>query len=493
MAETKTNPSAEKAASELISRIITGEVKTFAAVREYLESAKLGLVTMKPYLTEIFQLIKQLNWGVFSTLNKDQFPKLWHELILTDEDTREYGDLKQYMMLSKIYVAILDIHGYTSFCEEKKINITMLQRLDSFISTKISQCALSYGVLACREMGDSVLLIGSEATAILAATFDIIALFSKERTVHLEGTVVMPDLFLPAFKISAGLAGGQPSNPLVITDKGSISGSLINSAARLQSRANYISPNETKVIAEQYVLHNFEKSQYKPAMLDKLSFFYNGEIAFKGISMKNYEVYLYNPSDHYKSKIQDFLTKLQDSIKENQWQTKVMANLCDLVSITAKSIPPFYVNMKVDKKPVHLTNQFVDAEFRAIKTLMCDLSDYQNAVERLGFITRAMEQCDAIDKLIIEYCHTIYETYQQPLTNYLGLLQDHLKQNAAQVFTPDETKVQQLYKQVEQSYNKVILTLHQGPHFKDKRMLFWYNAVESAKKDIDFKIYSGKK
>lgn len=493
MAELKNTTSTEKARNDLVGGILRGEIETFTQVREYLEKARIGLSAMKSCLPEIFSLIKKLNWGVFSALNKEEFPKLWHELILTDEETREYGDLKQYTMLSKIYVAILDIHGYTGFCEEKKINITMLQRLDAFITTKIYQLAQAYGVLACREMGDSILLVGSEAAAILAATFDIIALFSKDRTVHLEGAVMMPDLFLPSFKISAGIAGGQPSNPLVITEKGSISGSLINAAARLQSRANYISPNETKVIAEQYVLHNYEKSQYKPAILENLNSFYNGEIAFKGTAIKNYEVYLYNPSDHYKSKIQDFLTKLQESIKENQWQTKVMANLCDLVSATAKSVPPFYFNIKIDKKPIHLTNQFVDAEFRAVKTLMCELSDFQHAIERLGFITLALEQTDGIDKLIVEYCRAIYETYQAPLDGYLGLLQSHLKENAAQVFTPDETKVQQLFKQVEQSYNKVIQTLHQGPHFKDKRMLFWYNAVESVKKDIDFKIYSGKR
>lgn len=483
--------SPDKVKVELINRVINGAITTFSEAKAWLATVDTDKNALRPVLADVFRLIQKLYWGVFSSMNKESHLKLWHELVIPDEETREFGDLKQYMMLSKIFVGILDIHGYTQFCEEKKNNITMLQRLDEFISTKIYQCAQAVGVIAAREMGDSVILIGSDACSLLSATFEIIQLFGKERQVHFQSDI-KADYYLPAFQVSAGIAGGQASNPLVITEKGGLAGSLINSAARLQSRANSISSNSTKVIVEQYVLVNFEKTPNRTGFLEKLNFFYNGEIAFKGVSMKNYEVYLYNPAEHYKSQIQDYLTKLQNSINENQWQSNVFLNLCDLGSVTAKFHEPFYYSVEVDRKPVHVTNQYVDAEFRDIKNLI-GLSDFVTALDKLGFLCKVLDQCDAFDKLVLEHCVTIYNTYQIPLRKYQDLMNDYIQKNIGQVFTPDEMKVNQLYVQVEKSYQHVQKTLRQGEHMKDKRMKFWYNAIETTKQDIDFKIFSGKK
>jgi hypothetical protein len=492
MNELGKNKSVDKIKMEIVSLIINGKINSYSEAREYMDKINLDRSTVQAILPDIFILIKRLYWGIFSVLSRENFSKLWFDLVLEDHEFRGYGNLKQYFILSKIYIAILDIHGYTKFCEEKKNNITMLQRLDEFITTKIYQCASSFGVLAAREMGDSVILISSEAASILSATFEIIALFSKERKIQFQSEI-LPDLFLPEFKISAGIAGGQSSNPLVITENGALSGSLINSAARLQTRASTIAPKETKVIIEQYVLYNFEKSPSKKGVLENLNFFYNGEISFKGICMKNYEVYLGHPSEHYKSRIQECLTRLRDSIKENKWQSTVFTNLCDLVSITAKSIEPFYYKIQIDRKLIYLNNQYIETEFQELKNRMVQLCDFQTAIERLGFLSRVLEYCETFDKLVLEYCATIYQTYQTPLNHYMSLLLLHIEENAARAFTPDELRVKQLYSQVKQSFDGVMKMVNQGEHLKDKRMMLWFNAIESTKKDIDFKIYSGKK
>ncbi len=484
--------SPDQARTDLIKKIMAGEIAAYSEARQYLKTSVADATAARQILADIFPLIKKINWGFFSDLSLDKFPKLWHELVITDESAREFGDLKQYMTLSQVYASILDIHGYTTFCQENKVNITMLQRLDNFISIRIAQCASAFGVLARREMGDSVILVGAEVSAILAATFEIIQLFSKEGVIK-GGSGVKADFFLPAFKISAGIAGGQPQTPLIISENGTLAGSLINTAARLQSRANAMAPNQTKVITDQYVLLNFEKLNYKQGILDKIQFFFNGEVSFKGITMKNFEAYLYTPADHYKTKIQEDLNTLQEAIRENQWQTKVMTSLCDLACATAKAMPPFFQSVTVDRQAVNLNNQIVDAEFRELKNLMTATGDYQGAVEKLGFLCRALEQCAPFDRVVLEYCVNIHKTYQVPLRNYIDLFQDHLQDKNAQVFTPEEAKIFQIRKQVENAYQSLMKRLRQGDHLKDKRRIFWLNAVQNTKKDMDFKIYSGKK
>ncbi len=476
---------------KIINYIVNGKIDTFSKLKQIIEDQ--NILFDKEFISDAFQVIKKLYWGFFAGLSHDKFNKLWKELIITDQDFPEFGDLKKYMQVSEIYIAILDIHGYTKFCQEKKKNISMLQRLDYFLSNQIVKCATNFGVLANRERGDEVVLVGASAIEILSASFEIIELFSKSKKISSAGEI-SSDIFLPEFKISAGIAGGQPSIPLIITERGNLSGFLINSAARLQGRANTISPNETIIMVEQYVMLNYTKNGHnQKGYIDNLQFFYNGEIDFKGVSLNTYEVFTFVPEHIYKIQIEKAFIELQDMIKDNQWHNKVLTSLCDLVILTSRVIEPFNFCIEFEGHEIKINNNLIIQEFTNIKNIYSNINNFNLAMEKLCRMCDIINRCAGFDKLVAEYCRHIYQIYQKPFEIYNQLFTQYIHENKTRIFSIDELKIFDLYSQIQKSFDKLMEHMHNTENVKEKRLSFWFRAIELAKDKMDFSIHSGKK
>ena len=191
---------------DMYRRLTSGEIDTFGKLCEYIEKKKNTID--KNLLQEGFFLLKRLNWGAFANITKEKYPRLWKEMVIEDATLREYGELKRNIEISEIYVGVLDIHGYTLFCEKTKKNISMLHRLDGFINNQIVDIAAKYGALARRERGDEIILIGAEPDSTLAACYEIIRIFNKAKDFKSENDGIKSDFHLPPFEISAGIAGG---------------------------------------------------------------------------------------------------------------------------------------------------------------------------------------------------------------------------------------------------------------------------------------------
>ncbi len=148
------------------------------------------------------------------------------------------------MSIPDIYLGLLDIHGYTRYCQEKKRNMSMVDLLDRMIYEDVKAICSETGVVSKRAQGDEILILGASASDVLKSTLQIIDYFNTQGR-SFKNTILskkLPGTVLPKFQISAGIAGGQKFTPLVITRNGDISGDIVNTAARLQAKANRVSP-----------------------------------------------------------------------------------------------------------------------------------------------------------------------------------------------------------------------------------------------------------
>jgi len=481
----------DKLKLQIYDLIINDKVGSFSQLLNELKENKISL--NKEFLKEAFNLFKKINWGCFYKLDPELFHKLWDELVLKNESYPEFGDLKKYTMISEIYVSIMDIHGYTKFCEETKRNLSLLKRLDQFVNNEVTKCAEHYKVLGFRERGDEILLIGADVEQILAATFEVINLFSKSNDIS-SYLGVKSDFYLPAFNVSAGIAGGQPTIPLIITENGELSGYLLNMAARLQTRANTLSPDKTKVIVEQYIYYNYNKITKKNYdILKNLLFFDNGEIEFKGVKVKTYEAYVYTLESQYKSYIKDLLLALQSAIKENQWQSNVFNCLCELVIQTAKSLPQFNEELCLNNQKFTINNNWIINEFTQMMRLYNNENNYEKVIEKLRNVSEIIMNLNSFDKLVTEYCYNILKVYEIPFVLYKNFLEKYINENKSKLLTLEEKRVSDYFEAIKKRYYEIMDNLNQSKELKDKKKIYWGKAIELVRDKMRFNIYSGKK
>jgi hypothetical protein len=231
-------------------RIINREMVTFSVLREFAAPVVKSQRT-HPVIMRAFELIKRLNWGFFSQISPVTHKKLWRELVIPDKTFPEAGDLKRTISISNLYISMLDIHGYTKFCMDSKKNLSLQHTLDKAIDYEIRNISTQCGSVSQRERGDEIVVISASATDALMATLCIMDYFGKNDVVkdpNISTKRVGDSTILPIFKLSAGITGGNTSIPLIITEKGNLAGFLINSGARLQTRANELSPKENRVM-----------------------------------------------------------------------------------------------------------------------------------------------------------------------------------------------------------------------------------------------------
>lgn len=482
--------------SYFYDKIISREISTFSDLAERIDRVKTSF-NKSPVVYRCFQLLKELHWGYFSHITKSTHPKLWRELILTHSKYTSAGDLKRNITISNLYIALLDIHGYTRFCQNSKKNISKLHKLDEFIAQGIQKIATDNGAVSQRERGDEILVIASSATDILRTVMGIIDTFA-DKPIFDDDTVTHNHedygITLPEFQVSAGIAGGNLSTPLIITEQGMLSGFLLNTAARLQGRSNELSPSLTRVTCTNTVRQKFEKenTHKKSPLYDsgRLFFLDCGVLEFKGINISTCEI-IFHPQDEYKKRLAKPIEELFNAIKNGYWQHRIFNSLINLIHFTAQIMNKFEIEITT-KTGLDLINP------QSIR-IMCDRSlqfyaeeDYINAIHTLERIIERIKLVPDFDRLVIDIAENILKVYVNLLEEYEELLDEQVNKNIDNIFNIKYKTAFYNAKRSIETYRKLQQLARKNPVIDMKKNL-WYNLINRNKSDMDIVIHSGKK
>ena len=484
--------------SFLYDKVITREITTFAKLKELAAPVIRDKMT-HPVVMKAFNLLRCMNWGFFANMNPNTHSKLWKELVIPDKDFPEAGDLKKTLQISDLYIAMLDIHGYTKFCMDSRKNLSMMHTLDWAIENEIRRISTQCGAISQRERGDEMVVVAAGATDALMITLCIIDYFGKTDVVgdpKISTKRAGNADALPVFKISAGITGGNTQSPLIITERGNLSGFLLNSGARLQTRANELSPKESRIMIAKQVMMNFEKENAANKSIlvqnDSVYFFDTGHIEFKGVMIPTCEV-VFDKSERYKEKFSAGMTKLFASIRDNLWEQRIFQDLMELLTMVAHSMPKFSIT---PSQPIHGMQTIANESYAhltriAMKAYNVD-EDYPMAVEILGHFVDISEQIPSFDRLILDYLKGITEKYKLLLDLYEARVDKEIDEKAAKVFHGDYYKAWVAAKNGSQIYKK-LLVMGRKSHDIFKKKNLWFSLLSQNKEQMEFTLYSGKK
>ena len=484
--------------SFLYEKIISKEITTFAKLRELVTPVLKDKWT-HPVIMRAFNLLKRLNWTFFSSICPNTHKKLWKEMVIADKDFPEAGDLKKTLQISNLYIAMLDIHGYTKFCMESRKNLSMMHTLDWAIENEIRRISTQCGAISQRERGDEIVIVAASATDALMTTLCVIDYFEKtdvvsdpsistKRTGNAEA--------LPIFKITAGITGGNTQSPLIITERGNLAGFLLNSGARLQTRANELSPQDSRVMIAKQVMMNYEKENAGQRCIlasnDSIYFFDTGHIEFKGVMIPTCEV-VFSKSERYKEKFSEEMTKLLGSARDNLWEQRIFQDLMELLTKVAHAMPNFVVTPALPLYGMQtiINESYVQLCRKAMKAYCVD-EDYHTAVEFLQYLIDISEQIPKFDRLVLDYLKGVTEKYKFLLSVFESHIDKEVDEKAAHIFHGDHYKTWLAAKNGSQVYEKLRAIGRKSKDISKKKNL-WLSMLAQNKEQMEFTLYSGKK
>ena len=484
--------------SYLSEKIIAREFNTFSALKAFIQPIVRD-TRIHPVIMRCFEMIKRLNWGFFSDMTFKSHKRLWKELVIPDQTFPEAGDLKDTLQISNLYIAMLDIHGYTKFCMDSRKNLSMMHTLDWAMNTEVRRISTSCQAVSQRERGDEMVVVAASATDALTVSLAIMDYFGKTNYVD------DPDIStkrqgnadaLPVFKCSAGITGGNTQSPLIITEKGNLAGFLLNSGARLQTRANELSSKESRIMVAKQVQMNFMKENQgtKCSLIrnNAVYFFDTGHIEFKGVMIPTCEV-VFKKDERYKEQFSEELVQLFGSIKENLWEQRIFLDMNNLLSKVAAVMPRFSIT---PEKPIHgmlsVTNDsFMQLCRMALKAYNHD-EDYASAVGFLKEFVNLVEQIPGYDRLIIDYLKGVTDKYEFLYKNFETAIDKEIDEKSQQIYQDQYQKAYQAAKNAVGIYEKLMVMGRKSTVLTKKKAL-WFNLIKANQEQMQFSLYSGKK
>jgi hypothetical protein len=484
--------------SFLYDRVISREITTFSALREF-APAIVQNRRAHPTVLRIFEFIRRLYWGFFAGISPAAHKKIWRELVIPDKTFPEAGDLKRTLSISNLYVAMLDIHGYTKFCQDSRKNLSMLHTLDKAINREIRDICTQCHAVSQRERGDEIVVVAASATDAITATLSIIDYFAKTSVVadpFINTERIGDAAILPPFEVSAGITGGNTSVPLIITEQGNLSGFLLNTGARLQNRANELSPAESRIMLTKQV----HMSYIKENAAEKCSLYRNnavyfldtGVIEFKGVLLPTCEA-VFRSEDRYKEQFSEELGRLFNSIRESLWEQRIFTDLIALLMKSVQVMPPFTVSPPVPVNGVQtLTNTSFQYLCKAALTAYLQDEDYPFACSLLRRFIDVMELIPRYDRLILDYARSVAGKYDLLLGDFEEFIDREIDERANKVFPENHFKTYLAAKNGAAIYEKLRLAGRKSPELTKKKTL-WYNLIKTYKDKMVITIHSGKK
>jgi hypothetical protein len=301
---------------------------------------------------------------------------------------------------------------------------------------------------------------------------------------------------IQAFKISAGITGGNTTSPLIITEKGNLAGFLLNSGARLQTRANELSGKESRVmVAKQVAMNYVKENEAKRCTLFKnkaLYFLDTGQIEFKGVMIPTCEA-VFRAEDRYKERLDEPLQRLLGSIKEGLWGERIYQDMMELIAKAARYMKKFTV---IPRSPVYGmqnidNDSLIEICKKGNKAYLAD-EDYSGAVGCLETIEAILLQVPGFDRLILDYLRGVTEKYKALLSFYTEAIDRELDARAPQVFQGNYLKAWYASKNTLNVYEKLKAVGRRSPEIPKKKAL-WYNLIKQHSGDMGFVLHSGKK
>lgn len=471
----------------LYDQIITRSITHFGKLMEYVQ------VLPKTNITELvfrkaFRLIKELNWGVFAPLTPLDYPDLWQQLVLPVRDMPETGDLKRNTSISTVYTAILDIHGYSAFCQKNRRNLSMLQLLDECIQNDIRGITLKYGTLSWRTAGDTIILVSAKAFQIASSALGIIDYFSRRRIIKSDKLVENRSgnkVILPDMAVSAGITGGRAYNPLVITQDGDISGDLVNAAARLQDFANILDPEKSKILVSNNVAHQLQKyaRKDKDSSLKDIEYFNLGPFQFKGMDMTVSEV-LFKDSQKNKLIYQKSLTQLYSAISAGKWRDSIFSDVISSISKAVGSLPPGKLD---ESKRDSIQNKCNNAV-----TLYKSGNNYKKSINILEELFGRIKLINSLDPIIIMRTEQVLEKYNLILCRFESHLEDNFQQVLNRFLDINQRDLFLKSKKSKEVHDKLKSKVMDEMQ-KENKKYSWFRIIDEEKSLVDCKLYIGKK
>ncbi|MDR2734679.1 MAG: hypothetical protein LBC99_08610 [Spirochaetota bacterium] len=496
-------PSAEKILLGLYDRILAREITEISQVIAQIKGIELDPQQKEMVLQKAFIAVRAMSWGVFADMNPRDYKYLWNELVLPQSGFKAGGDLKRNMTISSVFIAMLDIHGYTAFCRESKNNLSQLQELDNFVNTGIKEAAKVYGCIGTRERGDEIILIGARANDIISASFAIIQIFAREKFFKKaegeeddddEKEKDLSESFnrsLPPFNVSAGITGGNSNSPMIITKKGEISGFLLNSAARLQTRANKLAPKTTKIIIAKTV-HTALKHEEYSKNLRFIKFFDCGSVEFKGTRIAHMEI-IFREQDMSKLKYESPFQNMLTSLEGNLWKDRVFLDCLVVIKTVLGIMPPFNLQVKMPGyKFMQVSDSFLKRTVDALSTIYNVQNDYITAIKGFDELTGILEQVPGFEPAVLEYMREIRDRYTMLLTHYEPVMNREVDNKKGAVLTPQELKVYEYFRTNSDKLEELNVKIRNSPVLTQRKIL-WNSIIENKKNELDFNMYSGKK
>jgi hypothetical protein len=485
--------------SFLYDKVISREITTFSGLTAF-AAPILGQKRIHPVIMRVFELIKRLNWGYFGTITPKTHRKLWWEIVVPDKEFPDAGDLKRMInMETKLHICMLDIHGYTKFCQDSRKNPSLLAALDKAINGDLQRLAAQCGAICSRERGDEIVVICASSTDAVTVTLCMMDYFGKTDVVGDPNISVKRTgdaAILPVFKLSAGITGGDIKTPLVITEQGTLTGFLLNMGARLQSRANELSPKEPRIMITKPVALRFQKENTtEKCILAKgktIYFFDTGFIEFKGVQILTCEV-VFKEEDKYKERFSEELQRLFGSIRENLWEQRIYLDLMELLAKVSAEMPPFSVALP---KPVNNIKEIINDSFAqlcrlGLKAYIQD-EDYSLAVGLLYDLINIIEMIPQFDRLLLDYLKGIADKYNMLLEIYLNFIDKEVDEKAARIFQGAHYKTWVAAKNGAAIYDKLRVIGRKSNEIPQKKAL-WSSLIKQRPEEMIFTLYSGKK
>jgi len=466
--------------SHVSDLILSGTLMYFSQLRAYVE--KLPAFDWRTsVLRRAFLLQKRLYWGFFKDLDPIAFPKVWETVVVPDRTYPFAGDLKRFMSLPNIYVCIADIHGYTRFCLESRRNMSKLDLLDQMIQLDIAKVCARNGVMSRRSQGDEILMLGASGEDILRTVLQVIEYFAQRKRFKDEDDPATheDDVILPAFQISAGIAGGRAGTPLVITRDGDLSGDIVNSAARLQARANRISPTNNKILVTGGLAQELRPEGTKPGspLLGTIDFFNSGTIEFKGTNLPVYDV-VFIAQETARLKYRGVMEELYNSLEKRAWKSKIFEDAVQLSSRVTISLP---ASRSEEQRRLLPMIKSAANHFTA--------DQYERAIGNLGAIIDELSMIPETDGLALEYLREVHRNYNNLTETFTAILDVEIEKVIDTLFSDQERKNFQI---LQKHHDMFVDILRQTRQKMRNRKAIWYRIIDQKGEELSTRIRSVK-
>ena len=440
---------------ELYVKIISGELKTFDSLKKTVSKIKVT-PGLRKCLYRAFELQRKLYWGFFQDLTPKAFPGLWKEIVIADSQFKFGGDLKRFMSIADIYLGLLDIHGYTRYCNDKKRNMSMVDLLDRMIYEDVNAICCENGVISKRAQGDEILVLGASASAVLKSVLQIMEYFNTQGR-SFRNTVLskkLPGTVLPKFQISAGIAGGQKFTPLIITRDGDISGDIVNTAARLQAKANKISPDKNRIMITNHVHQRLQTaSENDKEVFKDIDFFNIGTVMFKGVNLNVFDV-IFLPEEECRLQLRETMEVLYSSLEKKMWKGRIMKDSLDAASKAVSIL--LAAGCKDTASGRKLENQLREIIELLKKThTLFNGMYYEAAVSSFSRIVDAMSAIKSLDRIVLEYLELIKQNYLSINAEYSRTLDEEVVVRLNELYSPQEKEQYLLLKKHNTMYEKI--------------------------------------